>query len=161
MQCTSADLPLTLNVIEGVITTFSYFVSRFFMPQLCCFPENAHIMTLGDISILEAQIRKPNARHLKRFRKFVRNTSIFTLTNVVLPSLLTLLLNILPFGTFWVVFCLFHVLKYRTPSHSKLAILFAVLLLFVALATIVMNIYGVFYLKKLHEKIFCRKTKIT
>ena len=118
-------------------------------------------MTLGDISILEAQIRKPNPQHLKRFRKFVRNTSIFTLTNVVLPLLLTLLVNVLPFGTFWVVFCLFHVLKYRAPTHSKLAILFAVLLLVVALATVVMNICGVFYAKKIHEKIFCRKTKIT
>src|SRR5208282_351461 len=118
-------------------------------------------MTLGDISILEAQIREPNVQRLKRFRKFLRKTSIFTLTNVILPLLLTLLVNVLPFGTFWLFFCLFHILKYRTPSHSKLAILFAVLLLLVALATVVMNIYGVFFAKKIHEKIFYRKPKIT
>lgn len=118
-------------------------------------------MTLGDISILEAQIRKPNAQRFKRLRKFVRKASIFTLTSVVLPFLLTLLVNVLPFGIFWVLFCLFHVLKYRTPSHSKLAILFAVLLLLVALATVVMNIYGVFFAKKIHEKLFRRKVKAT
>src|SRR5271167_2725098 len=118
-------------------------------------------MTLGDISILEAQVRKPNGQRLKRFRKFVRKTSVFTLTSVVLPLLLTLLVNILPFGTFWMLFFLFHVLKYRTPSHSKLAILFAVLLLLVALATVVMNIYGIFFAKKIHEKILYRKAKIT
>jgi NADH:ubiquinone oxidoreductase subunit 5 (subunit L)/multisubunit Na+/H+ antiporter MnhA subunit len=118
-------------------------------------------MALGDISILEAQIRKPNSQRLKRFRKFIRKTAIFTLTSIVLPLLLTLLVNVPPFGTFWVLFCLFHILKYRTPSHSKLAILFAVLLLLVALATVVMNIYGVFFAKKIHEKIFYRKAKIT
>ena len=47
------------------------------------------------------------------------------------------------------------------PLRTRnLAILFAVLLLLVALATVVMNIYGVFFAKKIHEKIFYRKPKL-